>query len=589
MMAEDKRLTKKQRDALVEKVWQDYEYAKQAKGKLHEKWAKYEDYYKNDQWKHKKVDPDRVKPTTNYVFTTIESLMPLLTTNVPDPTVLPVQPEDEEVSRDLTKITNIILQKNGIEKALQIGERVRLKFGTAIWKVYFDPTKLNGLGDIAFEVVDPVNFYIDPNEVDNLQNADFCMTVTRRSLEYVKRRYPEKANEIVPDQRYSDMDIYDSEAEQDPRNTQVTLIEYWRKDPEDGLVRTVVAGETLLKHETNFYMHGKYPFIRAIDYPIQKSFWGMGEVEQLITMQDILNKLMQIVIENVALANGQLIIDKSTSGIRDIKALARNLWKPGLTIPVDDVNSIKKLDGVVAPAWVINLIQLIQKDIELVTGVSPLYLGQAPGSITAASGILALQEQATARVRLKLQEQARLIEEIVKFTIAYMVEFYTEDRYFRYLDENREPAWLVMNRDELAKQDENGNLIIPEFDVMVESGFDTPMSRAYIEQQALQLFQMGVIDALEVMKNMNFPYKDEIMKRLERKQEVAQQLGSLPEGLESLQLQGEMAGLQALENGDPSLPGGMNISNTNSPQDASRQQAQMSPSSSLNLGPNLEE
>jgi len=66
MMAEDKRLTKKQRDALVEKVWQDYEYAKQAKGKLHEKWAKYEDYYKNDQWKHKKVDPDRVKPTTNY-------------------------------------------------------------------------------------------------------------------------------------------------------------------------------------------------------------------------------------------------------------------------------------------------------------------------------------------------------------------------------------------------------------------------------------------------------------------------------------------------------------------------------------------
>lgn len=571
------KLSPKQRKEIVEEVWSNYRYALEAKSELHDKWKKYEDYYKADQWKGKKVDPKRVMPVVNYIFTTIESLLPYLTSNVPDPIVLPVLPEDEEVAEDLTKIVKIILEKNNIVRALHVGERVRLKFGTAIWKVFFDPTKLNGLGDVAFEVVDPVNFFIDPNEVNDLQNADFCGTATRRSLEYIKRRYPDKANEIVPDQFYTELAAYGDEEDLDPRNTQATLIEYWKKDEEDGLVRIVVAGETLLRYDTNFYLHGKYPFIRSLNYPVQKSFWGMSEAEQLINLQDIINKLLQIVIENVALANGQLIVDKNASGIKDIRGLANKLWQPGLVIPSNDPNAIKKLDGVVAPAWVINLIQLIQKDIELVTGISPLYLGQAPGSVTAASGILALQEQATARVRLKLQEQGKLIEELTQFIIAYAVEFYTEDRYFRYLDENRQMKWIEMNNEDLAKVDDEGNLIIPEYDVQVAVGFDAPMSRAYIEQQALQLFQMGIIDAVEVMKTMNFPLKEEIIERLEEKAALTGQLGGLPEGMASPSLQANLAELTALENASPGLPGGMNIANTNSPQDAKEQQTMAAP------------
>lgn len=583
------KMPKERQQEIVEKVWSDYRYALDAKRDLHEKWSRYEKYYKARQWDHKKVDPKRVKPVVNYVFTTIESMMPYLTTNMPDPVVLPVQPEDEEVARDLTKIVKIILDKNKVRDALQLAERMRLKFGTAIWKVYFDPTKLNGLGDIAFEVVDPVNFFIDPNEVNDLQNADFCGTAVRRSLEYIKRRYPDRAEHIVPDNHHTELAVYGAEEELDPRNTQATLIEYWTKDQEKGLVRIVVAGNTLLRYDTNFYMHGKYPFIRCLNYPIQKSFWGMGEVEQLENLQDILNKTLQIVIENIALANGQLVIDQTAAGIKDIRSLANQLWKPGLVIPTNDVNALRKLDGVVAPAWVINLIQLIKKEIELVTGISPLYLGQAPGSITAASGILALQEQATARLRLKLQEQGRLMEELVQFIIAYAVEFYTEDRYFRYLDEERQPQWIQMSRDDLAKTDEQGNLLIPEFDVQVAVGYDAPMSRAYIEQQAMQLYQMGIIDAVEVLKTMNFPNKEEIIERLEQKAELTGQLGTLPDGMASPALEAELARLTALENRRPTLTSGMNIRNTNSPQDAARQQAQMSPSSALNLGPQPEE
>src|SRR5690606_31337329 len=351
----------------------------------------------------------------------------------------------------------------------------------------------------------------------------------------------------------------------------------WTKDKENGLVRIVVAGNVLLSYDTNFYKHGLYPFVRGINYPIQKSFWGMGEAEQLITMQEILNKLMQLVIENVALANGQFIVDKNASGIRDIKSLANKLWQPGLTIPVNDINSIKKLDGVLAPGWVVNLIQIIQKNIELVTGISPLYLGEAPGSVTAASGIIALQEQATARVKLKLQEQGRMIEEIVKFVVAYIAEFYTEDRYFRIVNENRETDWIKVRRDDITKVDENGNLTLPEFDVTIEVGFDAPMSRAYIEQMAMQLYQMGVINAVEVLKTMNFPNKERSEEHTSELQSRENLVAGLPEDMVSPSTIGELAQLTALDINKPTLPGGLNINNTNSPQDAMEQQQQMSP------------
>lgn len=580
-------LTEEQEKAIVNQVLEDYQAALEAKRDLHEKWAKYEDYYKNNQWKGKNVDEKRVKPTVNYAFSTVESIMPFLTSDTPDPIILPTKPDDEELADDLTKVVKILLTKNRIEKALQLEERSRLKFGTGIWKIYFDPAKYNGLGDVAFDVVDVVNFFVDPDEVDDLQNASYCLTAVKRSLQYLKTHYPDKANQITPDQRYTEFQTYEAEEENfNPRDMNATLIEYWTKDPVQGLIRIVVAGETLLRYQPRFYMHGKYPFVVGINYPVQKSFWGMGEIEQIITMQDVLNKLLQIVIENVALANGQLVIDKTASGIKDIRALANQLWKPGLTIPVNDINSVKKLDGVVAPSWVINLIEMIKRDIELVTGISPVYTGVAPGSVTAASGILALQEQATARVRLKLQEQARMLEEIVQFIVAYIVEFYNEDRAFRYLDKNREPAWITINGNDLAEFDQDGNKYIPEFDVTVEVGYDTPMSRAYIEQQATQLYQMGVIDAIEVLKVMNFPYKDEIINRLQQKAELMGQLGGLPEGTQSPALQGQLAQITALENRNPTLPGGINVKNQNSQKDAQEQRQQMGPSGteSINIG-----
>src|SRR5690606_34189665 len=101
MMDEKQAKSSKREEQIVSEVWDNYRYAMQAKKPLHDKWRKYEQFYKNDQWSGIKVDKDRIKPTINYVFTTVESLMPYLTTNVPDPIVLPTRPDTEETAKDL--------------------------------------------------------------------------------------------------------------------------------------------------------------------------------------------------------------------------------------------------------------------------------------------------------------------------------------------------------------------------------------------------------------------------------------------------------------------------------------------------------
>lgn len=562
---------------IAARVQQDYEWAKSAVEPWHSEWAKLEDYYQGRQWKHRVVDPNRVQPVANKAFMIVESTIPILVANAPDPLVLPTHPAMEDAAANLTRIAKIQLSKLGFTQLLPVGERTRLKFGTSIWRVYWDPFKYNGLGDIGFEIVDPANFFVDPNCVDDVQTADYCMIAVKRSLSYLQARYPERAKEIQPDDKYMENVIYGNDEPIDPRGTQATLIEYWRKDPVLGLIRAVVVGNTVLRFDTDFYANGKYPFIVLRDYPLQRSFWGMGEITQILNLQDVLNTLFQVLLENVALANGQYVVDKNLIGTSDIQQIAAQLWKPGLMIPTDDVNAIRKLDGIAAPGWVTNLVQLIEQEIDDVSGFSPVLVGQLPFGIRSASGLLSLEEQAKSRINLKIQEQAKLIKQTVEFMIDYMAEFYTEDRYFRYEDSDNEPSWLVTNADMLTQEDDYGNIIFPTWDIDVQPGFDVAMSRSYLQQQAQQLYQMGILSATEVLKTMNFPGKDEIIARLTQQASLQGQAASLPAGMMAPSDQAQLAALQSLTAqgaGKTPMPTGQNANNTASPQDAMAQMQQ---------------
>ena len=72
----------------------------------------------------------------------------------PEPNILPREPGDRQEAWVLQKILPVILEQNEFEKTYSECMWQKLKTGTGVYRVGWDPEKAGGLGDIAIERVD---------------------------------------------------------------------------------------------------------------------------------------------------------------------------------------------------------------------------------------------------------------------------------------------------------------------------------------------------------------------------------------------------------------------------------------------------
>jgi hypothetical protein len=52
------------------------------------------------------------------------------------------------------------------------------------------------------------------------------------------------------------------------------------------------------------------------------------------------------------------------------------------------------------------------------------------------------------------------------------------------------------------------------FDVKINTGSNLPFEKNRVEQMSLNLFDRGVIDAEELLKNMRYPNPEQVLKRI---------------------------------------------------------------------------
>ena len=94
----------------------------------------------------------------------------------PEPNILPREPDDRPEARILTKMLPVILEQNGFEKTYSDAMWQKLKTGTGVYKVFWDPEKAQGLGDIAIERVDLLNVFWEPGVGDIQESRYFFHT-----------------------------------------------------------------------------------------------------------------------------------------------------------------------------------------------------------------------------------------------------------------------------------------------------------------------------------------------------------------------------------------------------------------------------
>lgn len=271
-------------------------------------------------------------------------------------------------------------------------------------------------GPIA-EAVDIENFFPDPMCSD-VDDARFVIHRVYRDAQHIKEKIADGTYKVPDPQdwrrfldnratsavltRLSEIERGSQQTEEGSDKDLFPLLEFWTKQ----FVITV-AGERgegiLLRAERNPYAHGEIPFIRVVDHIVPHEFWGIGELEPLEGIQDVLNAIWNSRIDNVKLALNKMfaVVEDAMVNPNDLVLRPGGVIRLREGLPIQQVFQELQLGDVTQSAY--TEAAEIEREGEKVTGVSPYQTGQdSPAYNRTATGVALISEQGNTRFSFKV-------------------------------------------------------------------------------------------------------------------------------------------------------------------------------------------
>jgi hypothetical protein len=506
-------------------------------------------------------DEDDPGSETNIVQPIIESQVADIVSGQIECLVKGVGPSDEPFAKDVGQIIKWIWRMNKMLPKLDEGERERLNYGTVGWKVFFDPDALKGRGLPTILPCGIDTLFPDPKikDIRRIQEGDFFIQVLPFTLGQLRRMFGKRAELVKPEGNFKvhnpnlfKQDEFDNANE--VINSQCLLYEYWEKDDDGNLRRIYMAGGIILEDSDwdhvshdgarqSFYEHGKYPFVLIPCYKKKGRLWGMGDTEQLIPIQDLINDFDDQIRMNARLMGNVQIVVGLAAGIN----LKKWTNKAGLKIPAKDHTAWQTVNPPTIPAYIPLRRDTAFRESEIVSGRSDVVEGRRSGSLRAAAAILALQEAGSRRAnhkKLMLQEG---FVEVVELLLDYVKEFMdveqaydiTENDKIDYLwfrgTKLKEIPWKTLNENfdptsddprtsmykdltEEVENEETGEKEVKvmtkeaEFDLEFSIGAGMPNNKSFLYQAVVELNREGLITREEgretLKKVLNWPVID---------------------------------------------------------------------------------
>ena len=484
---------------LVEWVYSKFKQSYVAKAPLMDKWKEYMSAYKGTYFQNKNLPDYKSNEVSNHVFSTIETIRPIMTDNNPKFLAVPSTPTGMEFTADVQTALDYEWDREKMPLKLPAQLIPMLVYGNAVWFVQWDG-KDGEYGNINIKPVDPFNIFPDPL-AESIDNSEFLVYATYRNANQIKQQFPEKASAIEG----SRITMSELVAERDNNDTQdanqVLILEMWCRDwvtmdesvegekklkyPKGRVITCLPELGILLSDKKNPYKDGKFPFILMKNYDVPFEFWGVGEVEQIMSPQHYINELTNQIIDNAKnTANMQWIIDKN-SGIGQGKLTNR----PGLVIRKTPGSEVRRDTPPQMPGYVREQIEILKKDVQDISGVFDSLKGEQQGSITAASAILALQEASQARIRLKIKLMEASLSELAQVVYSRMQQFWKLDRWVRVTDVEGNPLFKQIGMQVLQN----------DYDLKVMAGSTMPVNRNAMLDLMIRLAQTNGEDGLPLV------------------------------------------------------------------------------------------
>lgn len=546
---------------------QDLNRYREGKANLERRVIENEQWYRLRHWECiRRGAGSQVEPTSGWLFNAIANKHAEAMDNYPSPNVLPREEGDREKAQALGSILPVILQQEDFEDTYDRVMDDKLKSGTGIYGIFWDPEKLEGLGDISIRRIDILNLYWEGGITDIQQSRNvFYLRLWDNDL--LLERYPQLEGKLSGAAEQGNRYVYDDRVDTADKSA---VIDWYYKKRQGG--KTVLhyckfVGDTVLFATENeedyrdrgWYDHGLYPFVLDPMFRTAGSPCGFGYIDVAKSAQEYVDRGNQAILQNLLAnarprhfirADGAVNEEEYGDMTRDFVHVDGNLGE----------DSIKPISGKSLSDIYVTVIANKIDELKEVTGTRDVTTGGTVHGVTAASAIAAMQEAGSKLSRDSNMASYRAFRKVCLMAVELIRQFYDLPRAFRILGPQGGVEFITFSNAGLKPQDQGVELGVelgmrtPLFDIEISAEKQSPYSRLSQNEMAMQFYSAGLFDparsteALTALDMMDFNGKSALVEK------VRQNGGRYQAELARPQVEPMAEGNMRLRSGDNASP-----------------------------------
>jgi hypothetical protein len=515
---------------------------KEGKSNLEQKIVDNEQWYKVRHWECMRDKDDSVQPASAWLFNSIANKHADAMDNFPSPNILPREEGDKAEAEMLSSIVPVILDQNEFEETYSEVQNYKLKTGAGVYGVYWDKSKLNGLGDISIVKVDLINLFWESGKTD-IQKSRNVFHVELADNDILMQTYPQLINKLGGSSINISKYVYDDNVD---TNNKSAVVDWYYKKSVNG--KTVlhyckyVNDEVLYASENDpnlaergWYDHGLYPFVVDPLFRIEGTIAGFGYIDVGKDAQAYIDRGNQAIMKNM-LANAKPRHFIRTDGAVNEQEYA-DLDKDFIHVDGNlGQDSIVPVQGKPLNDIYVSVINNKVDELKETTGNRDISTGGTTSGVTAASAIAAMQEAGSKLSRDNNKASYRAFRKLCLMVIELIRQFYDMPRCFRIMGENGVARYVQYSNAGIQPKEQEMTFgldmgyRIPLFDIEVTAQKQSPYSKMAQNELALQFYQAGFFNpqmadqALACLDMMDFDRKHFIMQKIAQNGGMYQQM-----------------------------------------------------------------
>ena len=502
----------------------------------------------------------RPEPTSAWLFNSLCSKHADVMDNVPEPNVLPREPQDEGDARILSSILPVIFERNHYEDTYSAAAWYKIKHGVSAKGAFWDKELEDGLGDIDIPLIDILNIFWEPGITD-IQDSRNLFIVKVMDNDLLEQEYPQlrgKAGDTV-----IDVAQYVHDDQVDTSGKSVVVDWYYKKKLGHGkqvLHFVKFVGQQVLYAseddpayaQRGYYDHGQYPVVFDVLFPEEGTPVGFGYIAVMKSPQLFIDKLSQVILENAVMSTRPRYFGAKTMGINKEQFL-------DLSTAIVDVEGqiseerLRPIEVQTLSPTVLSVLQMKIDELKETSSNRDVSQGSSSGGVTAAAAIAALQEAGSKNSRDMIQASYRAYTQECYLAIELIRQFYDEERHFRITGGTGRFEYIRYSNRALRDQPipaaypgqerEEGYIPAtrrPVFDIVIKPQKRSPYSRMSQNELAKELYGMGFFNpqlaeqSLTALELMDFDGREKVKERVQTGQTMMARMARMEQTIQTL-------------------------------------------------------